>query len=71
MATAPPIFLRWLSTVPFTIEEWTGMGLFSEDYAYHVFGWLLGMNAFTVWFLLLEARPNAVWFVGSLVAVIK
>jgi hypothetical protein len=36
-----------------------------------VFGWLLGMNAFTVWFLLLEARPNAVWFVGSLVAVIK
>jgi hypothetical protein len=60
----PPVFLRWLSAVPFTVEEWTGIGLFSEDYAFRVFGGLLGMNAFTVWSLLLEARPHAAWFFG-------
>jgi hypothetical protein len=57
-STRATFFLRLLSAVPFTIEEWTGVWLFSEDYAYRVFGWLLAMNAFTVWFLLLEARTE-------------
>ena len=58
------MFLRWLSAVPFTVEEWTGIGLLSEDYAFRVFGALLGMNAFTVWSLLLSSKPNALWFFG-------
>jgi hypothetical protein len=61
---APSVVIRWLSAVPFTVEEWTGIGLFSEDYAFRVSGGLLGMNTFTVWSLLLGGRPNVVWFFG-------
>jgi hypothetical protein len=59
-ATEPPRLLRWLSLVPFTIEEWVGIGLLSEDYCYRVFGALLGMNMSTVWLLLVSFAGVAV-----------
>ena len=58
------MFLRWRSAVPFTVEEWTGINLLSEDYAFRVLGTLLGMNA---WMVATYIALSALLFVGGLV----